>query len=164
MKVIGEKSLSSLIEKFLIALVVLCVIALISGAVIFAKVFEASSIGVLLVTTYLSGIPAIVMIVEFKKIFKALKTEKVFCRENIKRLNVTYISSLIIGMIYGINFVVILIDVLNADSIKTGAGILTVFYSLVFAMIFLIFGIGLVVLSKIYEKAIDYKEENELTI
>ncbi len=30
--------------------------------------------------------------------------------------------------------------------------------------VFLIFGIGLVVLAEIYKKAIKYKEENELTI
>ena len=34
----------------------------------------------------------------------------------------------------------------------------------ILALVFLIFGIGLVVLTEIYKKAIKYKEENELTI
>ena len=34
----------------------------------------------------------------------------------------------------------------------------------IIALVFLIFGIGLVVLAEIYKKAIQYKEENELTI
>ena len=32
------------------------------------------------------------------------------------------------------------------------------------SIIFLIFGIGLVVLKEIYRKAIEYKDENDLTI
>ena len=38
------------------------------------------------------------------------------------------------------------------------------FFSIITAMIFLIFGIGLLVLREIYKTAISNKEENDLTI
>ena len=34
----------------------------------------------------------------------------------------------------------------------------------VITLVFLIFGVGLIVLSEIYKRAIKYKEENDLTI
>ena len=34
----------------------------------------------------------------------------------------------------------------------------------IITLVFLIFGVGLIVLSEIYKKAIKYKEENDLTI
>ncbi len=38
------------------------------------------------------------------------------------------------------------------------------FLMYVVTLVFLIFGVGLIVLSEIYKKAIKYKEENDLTI
>ena len=35
---------------------------------------------------------------------------------------------------------------------------------LVFAIVFLVFGVGIKILNEIYKKAIEYKEENEFTI
>ena len=84
----------------------------------------------------------------------------IFDIKNLNRLKVAYLSSIIMGIIYMLNSIVIVIGY-NKEF-----GWMTIYLilSMIITLVFLIFGIGLVVLSEIYRKAIQYKEENESTI
>ena len=48
--------------------------------------------------------------------------------------------------------------------LEVTAIIVYVFFSVITAVIFLMFGIGLMILREIYKTAIENKEENDLTI
>lgn len=162
MKILGKKSLSSIITIFLEALFVICVAVIISGGIIIIKKFEeliSLDIAKTLLVVYLSGIPALVIIFQFLKIFKGLKNEKVFDKENIKRFQISYMASIIIGIMYMINSIFLFCSDLSTASLT-----LYLIFTYTIAIVFLIFGIGLVVLNEIYKKAIQFKEENDLTI
>ena len=85
-------------------------------------------------------------------------------KDNTKYLNNVSKSSIIIGILYLICLVGVSIflgryspfDLLNEVLIK-----ILIF---VFAIAFLIFGIGIKILNEIYKEAIRYKEENDFTI
>ena len=119
------------------------------------------TLGSTVVCIYLSAIPALVMLYQFIKIFSSLEKEVVFSRTIENRFLVTSICSIIIGIIYGINVIVMPNKIAQFEY---SAIIAYVFFSIVTAMIFLILGIGLIVLKSIYKTAIENKEENDLTI
>ena len=168
MKVLGRGSIASFVEKFLIVLLVLCVIALITGLVIGLVNWESIRSNLMIATIlgiiYLSGFPALLLITAFINIFNALKKEEVFSLKNGKHLKTAYVTSMIIGVMYVINaLLIIVIPYITEKEITWEIGI-GMFYALAVAMVFLIFSVGLIVLNQIYEKAIEYKQENELTI
>ena len=77
------------------------------------------------------------------------------------RFLITSICSIVIGIIYGINAIVIPNKIAQFEY---SAIITYIFFAIITAMIFLILGIGLIVLKEIYKTAIENKEENDLTI
>lgn len=163
MKVLGKNSLSSVITVFLIILLILCIIVVISGGIIVIKYFNllnSTNITRSLIVLYLSSIPAEVLIIQFLGIFRGLKNSDVFNNKNIKRLKISYFSSIIMGIMYLLNSFLLFL------AYKQEAQLIPLYLMLTYilALVFLIFGIGLVVLAEIYKKAIKYKEENELTI
>ena len=168
MKVLGRGSIASLVEKFLIILLILCVIALITGLIIGLVKWESIRSNLITATIlgiiYLSGFPALLLIIAFIKIFNALKKEEVFSVKNVKHLKTAYVTSMIIGVMYVINALLIIVPPYVTKKEITWEIEIGMFYALAVAMVFLIFSIGLIVLNKIYEKAIEYKKENELTI
>lgn len=162
MKVIGKKSLSSIIMIFLEILLVLCVIAILSGGIIAIENFSiliSSKIAMTALVIYASSIPALVLIIQFISIFKTLKEGNVFQKQNIGKLKTSYVMSILIGIMYTFNGIQLFLFYENKDVIT-----LYVILTYIIALVFLIFGIGLMVLSEIYQKAIEYKEENDLTI
>lgn len=164
MKILGKKSLSSVVMVFLCILLILCIIAILAGGIFIIRNFEFFTKDLLSETyilIYLSAIPALIMIVQFLQIFNTLKNEKIFEKQNVKRLSISYISSIIIGIMYAINVLLIYFGV-NIPA--EGYFIIYPLANVALAIIFLIFGIGIVVLKEIYRKAIEYKDENDLTI
>ena len=168
MKILGKKSISSIIEKFLILLLIFGIGALITGLIIGiargGNLTDNLITSIVLGIIYLSGFPAIVLIVAFISIFNALKNEEIFSMKNAKCLKTAYSASLIMGIMYLINAILIIIEPYVMHSEVSWETCIGKFYALAVAMVFIIFGIGLIVLNKIYEKAIEYKNENELTI
>ena len=71
------------------------------------------------------------------------------------------IGLIFIGIIYFINTLLIPSEVVG---LEVTAIIVYVFFSVITAVIFLMFGIGLMILREIYKTAIKNKEENDLTI
>lgn len=162
MKVLGKKSLSTLIKIFLWILFTVCLIVVILGGVILIKdftFFKSTNTLKTLIILYLSSWPASVLISQFIGIFKSLENNNVFDKNNLKRLKISYISSIIMGIMYLINSVILFLNKENENWM-----IIYMLLTYIITLVFLIFGVGLIVLSEIYKRAIKYKEENDLTI
>ncbi len=162
MKVLGKKSLSTIIKIFLWVLFTVCLIVVILGGVILIKdftFFKSTNTLKTLIILYLSSWPASVLISQFIGIFKSLENNNVFDKNNLKRLKISYISSIIMGIMYLINSVILFLNNENENWM-----IIYMLLTYIITLVFLIFGVGLIVLSEIYKRAIKYKEENDLTI
>lgn len=151
MKVTGKKSLSNFIEiclkiVFIIGIIIYLTLPFLLNQYIeyFNPVLNYTAA---LVMLYTSGIPALVIVWEFIKMFGTLKKDKPFILENVKCLRVVSLCSLIISIIYiiGMFFIVSVFEIIAIA-------------------IFIIAWLGTYVLAELLEKAIEYKEENDLTI
>ena len=88
MKILGKKSLSSVVMIFLCVLLVLCIIAIVAGGIFVLSnlaFFTKDLLSITYILIYLSSIPALVMIIAFLQIFNTLKQENPFEKKNIKR-------------------------------------------------------------------------------
>ena len=179
MKILGEKSLSAKVEnglKILFWIIVLLDIT-VFGITCTSLFFEFNSFsvrenfifriilqGLIGFVVLLTGIVALFIIYQFIKIFKNLKENKLFKKDNSKYLNKIWIMSIIIGSLYFIIFIGSSIFLKYFNSIDILSEFLLKILILVFSVSFLIFGIGIKILNCIYIKAIEYKEENDFTI
>ena len=162
MKILGKKSLSTVIKVFLWILLTICLIVVILGGIVVINdfnFFNSSNTLRSLIILYLSSIPAAILITQFIGIFKSLENNDVFDKENLKRLRISYISSIVMGLMYLINSIMLFLSPEDENWV-----IIYMLLTYIITLVFLIFGIGLIVLSEIYKKAIKYKEENDLTI
>lgn len=162
MKILGKKSLSTVIKMFLWILLTICLVVIILGAIILISnfiFFSTTNTLKSLIILYLSSIPAAILIKQFIGIFKSLENNEIFDKNNLKRLRVSYTSSIIMGIMYLINSIILFFSS-EAENWEIIYSLLTY----VITLVFLIFGVGLIVLSEIYKRAIKYKEENDLTI
>ena len=162
MKVLGKKSLSTVIKIFLWILLAICLLVVIMGGIVVISdfsFFNSSSTLRSLIVLYLSSIPAAVLISQFIGIFKSLENNEVFDKKNLKRLRTSYISSIIMGIMYLINSIMLFFSPEDENWI-----IIYMLLTYIITLVFLIFGVGLIVLPEIYKRAIKYKEENDLTI
>lgn len=169
MKISGNKSISSMIKIFLIIMFAICIASIITVPIVienqsdinFKQIILNEPLGTTIICIYLSGIPALVMLYQFIKIFSALENGEVFSRKIENRFLIASICSIIIGIIYGINAIIMPSKITQFDY---SAIVTYIFFAIITAMIFLILGIGLIVLKEIYKTAIENKEENDLTI
>ena len=162
MKILGKRSLSSIIKIFLWILLIICLLVVLIGGIVVIKefsYFNTDNILRSLIILYLSSIPASILIIQFIGIFKSLENSKVFENQNVKRLKTSYITSITMGVMYLINSIMLFLS-----RAEENWEIVYMFLMYVVTLVFLIFGVGLIVLSEIYKKAIKYKEENDLTI
>ena len=162
MKILGKRSLSSIIKIFLWILLIICLLVVTIGGIIAIKefnYFNTNNTLRSLIILYLSSIPASILIIQFIGIFKSLENSKIFDNQNIKRLKISYITSIIMGIMYLVDSIILFLS--RADE---NWEIVYMLLMYVVTLVFLIFGVGLIVLSEIYKKAIKYKEENDLTI
>ena len=162
MKILGKKSLSTVIKTFLWILLTICLMVVILGGIVVIHDFSflnSSNTSRSLIILYLSSWPAGVLIAQFIGIFKSLENNYVFDKKNLKRLRISYISSIIMGLMYLINSIMLFFSQEDENWV-----IVYMLLTYIITLVFLIFGVGLIVLSEIYKKAIKYKEENDLTI
>ena len=162
MKILGKKSLSSIIKIFLWILLIICLLVVLIGGIVVIKefsYFNTDNTLRSLIILYLSSIPASILIIQFIGIFKSLENSKVFENQNVKRLKTSYITSITMGIMYLVNSIMLFLS-----RAEENWEIVYMFLMYVVTLVFLIFGVGLIVLSEIYKKAIKYKEENDLTI
>lgn len=151
MKITGKNSLSNFIEiclKIIFVLGILIYITLPILLKIYINIFNPIlNYVAALVILYTSGIPAIIIVYEFIKVFGTLKKDNPFIMENVKSLKIISICSLIISIIYiiGMFFIISVFEIIAIA-------------------IFIIAWLGAYVLAELLRKAIEYKEENDLTI
>ena len=115
----------------------------------------------LVALTILGQAGVLILLYQFIKIFEQLENENIFTKIIERRFLKSSICSIIIGIIYIMN---ILIIPSKIASFERTSIIVYVFFSAITAVIFLMFGIGLIILREIYKTAIQNKEENDLTI
>lgn len=179
MRILGENSLSSKTENglrilFLVITVLVIVVLSVTSVIIFSEINSCSIrenymfktilegiVGFVFITT---GIVALFIINQFIKIFTNLKENKLFEKENSKYLSNVSKLSIIIGILYLICLIGISIIIGSYVSFDLLNEILIKILILVFAIAFLIFGIGIKILNEIYKEAIKHKEENDFTI
>lgn len=171
MKILGEKSLSSKVIVglnilftiiSLIDIVVLSIIIKIVGHIVMKENIQNNIFDLtLFIMIIITGIISLFIIYQFIKIFKNLESNILFCQNNAKRLNIVSSCCFIISAIYFI--IAILIFLIINDLM--GEFIYYIFaFSIMLMVIFAVSGIGIKILSEIYKKAIEYKEENDFTI
>ena len=171
MKILGEKSLSSkvivglnilfilisIIDLFVLTLIAKSAKNIITNINIQNSIFDL----LLFVMIIITGLIALFIIYQFIKIFKNLKNNILFSINNSKSLNIISNSCFIISTIYLI--ISILIIAIAKNLIDEFIYYILAF-SIMLMIIFVVSGIGIKILNEIYKKAIEYKEENELTI
>lgn len=179
MKILGEKSLSSKVEKGLQVLFwIIALVDIAFAAISSISLFiEYSSVSmrvnylpkIILMTVIssiylLTGIVALFIIKKFINIFKNLKENKVFEKENATYLYQVSKLSIAIACLYTIVFIGAIFILGRYISFEKLSNILIQMILLIFAVGFFVFGIGIKILSEIYVKAMEYKEENDFTI
>ena len=144
MKILGKKSLSSIIKIFLWILLIICLLVVIIGGIVVIKefsYFNTDNILRSLIILYLSSIPASILIIQFIGIFKSLENSKVFENQNVKRLKTSYITSITMGIMYLVNSIMLFLS-----RAEENWEIVYMFLMYVVTLVFLIFGVGLIVL------------------
>lgn len=151
MKVTGKKSLGKLIEICLKLIMIIGIIIVLGLPYFLQKYAEwmhpqmnyYPSLAIL----YASGIPALIIVYQFIKIFHTLGENNPFSVENVKHLKIISICSFIIM----IEFMI-------------GIFFITSIFAIVIIGVFAVAWLGGYILSELLKQAIEYKEENELTI
>lgn len=171
MKILGEKSLSS---KVIVGLNVLFIAISVLDIIVLTLIMKSinqithnenmqSNIYDLnlFVMLILSGIIALLIIYQFIKIFKNLKNNVLFSKDNSNRLNIISNSSLVISIVF--SFISVLVFFLM-NKLEERFIHFVFAFAIILAVVFVAFGIGIKILNEIYKKAIEYKEENDFII
>lgn len=151
MKITGKNSLSNFIEIFSKIIFVLGIIITITLPFLLKKYMEwfnpQLNYTFSLIILYVSSVPALIIIYSFIKIFRNLKKDNPFIMDNVKRLKIISVCSLIIA----IEYIVGMFFIMSV-------------FEIILIAVFLIAWVGGYILSELLKKAIEYKEENDLTI
>lgn len=153
MKVTGENSISKYIKIALICIFIFgCAVILFLPVVVkyyieFLRLDLAQYYWSCLALLYLSGVPMLIIVYEFIKLFGSLAKNTPFIIENAGHLKVASICSGIICIEY-----------------IFGIYIFKSIFTLIIVGIFLIAYLGLYILSELFKQAVQFKEENDLTI
>ena len=151
MKVTGKRSLGAMIEICLKLIMIIGIIIVIGLPFFLEKYREWMHPQIeyypTLAILYLAGIPALIVVYRFIKIFHTLGKNNPFCIENVKHLKVISVCSFIIMLEFMI-----------------GIFFITSVFAIVIIGVFAVTWLGCYILSELLKEAIKYKEENELTI
>ena len=96
---------------------------------------------------FLTGILALLVVNEIRRLLKNLNQRNPFIRDNVKSLNRIAISCLLIAACY-------LIKIIFYNS----------FLTIIVTMVFIITGFFSIILAEVFRQAVIVKEENDLTI
>ena len=155
MKVVGEKGLGSLLK-------VLLELAFYTGMIIvillpFVLTKFNINLGACIWIIYTCGLVLLAIVRQFINLFDSLKNNNPFCMENVKTLRKSGVLSLVLAIFW-------LLDLLYEAFLAKSDEIITY---LTFFFLFILFigvSIALYILSELFKQAVEYKEENELTI
>lgn len=101
----------------------------------------------ILIILYIAGVCAIIVLNELRKIFKTCSLENPFIIENVRSLRLISTMSLIITVLF-----------------FTKVWVINSFFTMIVVFIFLLATLFCYVLAELFENAVHYKAENELTI
>lgn len=155
MKVVGEKGLGSLLKVLLELAFYTGIIIVISLPFVLTK-FNIN-LGASIWIIYTCGLVLLAIVRQFIKLFDSLKNNNPFCMENVKTLRRSGVLSLVLAIFW-------LLDLLYEAFLAKSDEITTY---LTFFFLFILFigvSIALYILSELFKQAVEYKEENELTI
>lgn len=155
MKIVGKNGIGSILKFILQISMVIGILFLISMYWIVRKV--NLEFNWFIACIYPCGISFLVLIYQFIGLFNSLKESNPFCKENPKRMNIGMISS-IVTCIFILIALLLSILVYNQYTLE-----LKVALSFIFILFFGV-SIALYILKELFIEAINYKEENELTI
>lgn len=153
MKVLGDKSISKWVK---IALQILFMFGIgvyvllpwvVKWYIQIVKADFGNLYGWVLTILYLSGIPAIVIVYQFIQLFDSLKRNEPFQKKNTKYLKIASGCSLLIAIEFCF-----------------GSFIFKSIFTIIIAGIFFIAWLGLYILAELFQQAVEFKEENDLTI
>lgn len=153
MIILGEKGLSGYVKK-LLDLVFFGGACIYLGLPVILK-WYIEKLGVnskdnytfLLVLLYFTGLFCLGIVFEMRKIFNTLNRRDPFMMDNVTSLRRMSIGAFVISGAY-----VVKIIFFNS------------FLTVIIAMIFFIAGLFLVILAEVFKQAVEFKEENDLTI
>lgn len=164
MKYYGKKSLSSFLKVVLDVLLLIGVglfIFISKDTLLSASLKEATPILVFVYGLFLIGGTSLIYIVyNLRKITKTLITREPFVWDNVRSLKRIWIGSFIIAICYFINFFInpnyksFQIIYIDTKGIHTDFEFFIFFFA----------GLFILVLEKVFKMAVEYKEENDLTI
>ncbi|SFG45090.1 DUF2975 domain-containing protein [Sporolactobacillus nakayamae] len=101
----------------------------------------------LLIFLYVTGVFALQIVYEVRRIFKTLNRHNPFMMDNVHSLKRIAIASFIISFCYAVKVVCF-----NS------------FFTIIIAMIFIIAGFFSIILAEVFKQAVVVKEENDLTV
>ncbi|MCL2383273.1 MAG: DUF2975 domain-containing protein [Oscillospiraceae bacterium] len=153
MKITGKGSISNFVEillkiAFVVGIIVFILLPWILGQYLEHITNQSNEFyWAILIILYITGLPMLIIVYQFIKMFNTLKKATPFIMENVTYLRRASICSGIISLVY-------LVGVFVFQSV----------FILVIIGIFLVAWLGLYILSELFKQAIDFKEENELVI
>lgn len=153
MKITGKNSISNYIKMILQitfafgTLVVLLLPWVVKIYIQFLRLDLQNFYFPCLILLYLSGIPMLIIVWQFIKLFDSLKKSQPFIMENARHLKMASWCCAIISVEYVV-----------------GIYVFHSIFTLIITGIFLIAWIGLSILSELFKQAVEFKEENDLTI
>ena len=154
MKIFGKRGLGNILKILLQFVLVLGILILISFPIILR--FTNISINPNIILFYPNAICLLLIIYQFIGLFDSLKNNNPFCENTVKRLKK---SEKISGVTSVIWFLDILYEVIFVRNLNP--------YILILVFLFILFvgvTIALFLLAELFNKAIEYKNENDLTI
>lgn len=155
MKVIGKNGVGSILKVILQLSMVLGIVFLISLYWIVKSV--KLNFNWFTACIYPCGISFLILVYQFIGLFNSLKESNPFCKENPKRMNIGMIASFItcIFIIIALLLTIFVYDIYTLE-LKVALTFI--------AILFFGVSIALYILKELFIEAINYKEENELTI
>lgn len=154
MEIFGKRGLGNILKILLQFVLVLGILILISFPIILR--FTNISINPNIILFYPNAICLLLIIYQFIGLFDSLKNNNPFCENTVKRLKK---SEKISGITSVIWFLDILYEVIFVRNLNP--------YILILVFLFILFvgvTIALFLLAELFNKAIEYKNENDLTI
>lgn len=153
MKILDQNGLSGIVKR-LIDLIFLGGIAIILGLPFILKwymeLLRENAVDLypfLLPFLYITGILALILVNELRKVFKTLNRLDPFRMDNVKSFKIMSVCCFTIAFAY-------LVKILIFNS----------FLTIILCMVFIIAGLFLLIFSEVFRQAAIVKEENDLTI
>ena len=156
MKITGEKGLGNILKIFLEICLGLGVITVIILPFLLHEFYVLNLINCIIII-YPNGFVLSIITYKFIQLFNSLKNNNPFCEKNVKILKFT-------GIVAFLGSILWLLDLIYELIVAKTDYIVFIVTLIFLAVLFFGVSIALYMLSELFKKATEYKNENELTI